>query len=280
MVSRRTLLAMSAGLAAPAIVPRASLGRPLRKVRVAAAFSTTTNAAYLMPTYLRDQGIEIEIVAYPSAVLRMEAVAAEDADFGNGGLSAALQVNRKGLPLTVLANGCGGGWMLLARPEIASLQDLRGQKIAVQNGSVGHVSLMWKLRIEQLANAAELVFLDYADQPDALMRGDVQAICAAEPYATLVELRGWGRKLWVPYDTPLGKTNLGFVASRPFVVKEPELTRAILHAHVRATKEMASDPAIAIRTTMQHFNVSPEVAEASSHNLFFSNDSGKLFQDG
>ncbi len=45
MPTRRHLLAIAAPvLAAPALVPRASLGQTLRKVRVGSAFTTTTNA--------------------------------------------------------------------------------------------------------------------------------------------------------------------------------------------------------------------------------------------
>ena len=38
-------------------------------------------------------------------------------------------------------------------------------------------------------------------------------------------LNGWGKRLWVPYDSPMGKTNLGLVASETFVKADPDLTR-------------------------------------------------------
>jgi ABC-type nitrate/sulfonate/bicarbonate transport system substrate-binding protein len=104
----------------------------------------------------------------------------------------------------------------------------------------------------------------------------VQAICCFEPYATLAEVQGWGKKLWVPYDTPMGKTNLGFVASAAFIKKDPALTRTIVQAHVKATKEMASDPAIAIKTTIDQFKMSPEVAAASTKTLDRAPDWGRF----
>jgi NitT/TauT family transport system substrate-binding protein len=281
MTTRRKLLTATAGLlAAPAIVPRGSLGQALRKVKIGSAFTTTTNAAYLMPKYLKPEGIDAEIISFPSLVQRMQAVASGDVDVGNGGLSATMQVDVKGFPMAVLANGCDGGWMLVAKPDITSFQQLKGKKIAVQNGSIGLVSLLWKLKHEGLEGAVDLAYMDNQDQPIPLMRGDVQAICCFEPYATLAELQGWGKKLWVPYDTPMGKTNLGFVASAAFVKKEPALTRTIVQAHVKATNEMASDPAIAIKTTIDQFKMTPEVAAASTKNLFFTAESGPHFQDG
>ena len=280
MTTRRKLLATAGLLAAPAIVSRAALGQALRKVRMGSAFTTTTNAAFLMPKYLKPEGIDLEIVSFPSLVQRMQAVASGDVDAGNGGLSATMQIDVKGFPMAVLANGCDGGWMLVARPEITSFAQLKGKKIGVQNGSISLVSLLWKLKHEGLEGAADIAFMDNQDQPIPLMRGDVQAICCFEPYATLAELQGWGKKLWVPYDTPMGKTNLGFVASAAFVAKDPALTRQLVHAHVKATSEMASEPAIAIKTTIDQFKMSPEVAAASTKNLFFSADSGPGFQDG
>jgi NitT/TauT family transport system substrate-binding protein len=279
MVTRRNLLA-AAALAAPALVARTSIGQTLRKVKLGTAFTTTTNAMFLMPDLLKPEGIDAEIITFPSLVQRMQAVASGSVDVGNGGLSATMQIATKGFPMAVLADGCDGGWMLVAKPSITSFAELAGKKCAVQNGSIGLVSLNWKLQHEGLTDKVELLFLDNQDMPVPLARGDVDAICCFEPYATFAELNGFGRKLWVPYDTPMGKTNLGFVASIPFIKKEPALTKVLVQAHVKATNTMRDNPKIAIETTVKQFNMSQEVAEASAKNLFFSADSGAGFQDG
>lgn len=280
MLRRRTLLASAPALAVPTLVPRASLGQALRKVKLGSAFTTTTNAMFLMPDLLRPEGIEAEVVTFPSLVQRMQAVASGSVDVGNGGLSATMQVATKGFPMSVLANGCDGGWMMLARPGITSFQQLRGKKIGVQNGSIALVSLNWKLRHEGIADEVELLFLDNQDQPVPLARGSVDAICCFEPYATFAELNGFGQKLWVPYDTPMGKTNLGFVASTGLIAREPDLVRTLVRAHVKATERMRADPSIAVETTVKQFNIDRAVAEASTKNLFFNADSGEAFQGG
>jgi NitT/TauT family transport system substrate-binding protein len=182
--------------------------------------------------------------------------------------------------MQVLANGCDGGWMVLANPSIGGWKDLVGKKIGVQNGSIGLVSLNWKLKQEGVFGKVEMAFMDNQDQPIPLMRGDVAAICCFEPYAALAEQNGWGKRLWVPYDSPMGKTNLGFVASEKFVKADPDLTRKMVQAHVKATEKMASDPSIAIETTIKQFKMTKEVAELSVKNLFFSAKSGQPFVDG
>ena len=279
MLTRRHLLA-AAALASPALVARTSMGQTLRKVKLGSAFTTTTNAMFLMPELLKPEGIDAEIITFPSLVQRMQAVASGAVDVGNGGLSATMQIATKGFPMAVLADGCDGGWMLVAKPSITRFAELAGKKIAVQNGSIGLVSLNWKLGHEGLTDKVEILFLDNQDMPVPLARGDVDAICCFEPYATFAELSGFGKKLWVPYDTPMGKTNLGFVASIPFIKKDPALTKVLVRAHVKATNTMRDNPKIAIETTIKQFKMSKEVAEASTRNLFFSTDTGAKFQDG
>jgi len=280
MLRRNLITAAAASFAAPAIVSRAALGQTLRKVKMGSAFTTTTNAAFLMPALLKPEGIDLELVMFPSLVQRMQAVASGDVDIGNGGLSATMQLATKGFPMQVLANGCDGGWMVLAQPSINGFKDLVGKKVAVQNGSIGLVSLNWKLKQEGVFGKVEMAFMDNQDQPIPLMRGDVAAICCFEPYAALAEQNGWGKRLWVPYDSPMGKTNLGLVASQKFTKAEPELTRKLVRAHVKATGEMASSASIAIETTIEQFKTTREVAELSIKNLFFSAESGAPFVAG
>jgi NitT/TauT family transport system substrate-binding protein len=281
---RRTVLVSAAAFAGPALVApfvaRTALGQKARTVRMGTAMATTTNAAFLMSDLLKPDGVELELVMFPAPVARMQAVVSGEVDIGNGGLSAALQVASKGPPLQVLANGCDGGWMVLGQPSVASVKDLAGKKVAVQDGSTGLVSLNWKLRQEGVLGKVAIGFMDNSDQPAALSRGEVAAICCFEPFAALAEVNGWGKRLWMPYDSPMGKTNLGLVASETFVKADPDLTRRIVQAHVKATQKMASDSSIAIETTMRQFGTSREVAELSVKNLFFSAESGAEFVGG
>jgi NitT/TauT family transport system substrate-binding protein len=280
MLRRHLIATTAAAVAAPAIVSRTALGQTLRKVKMGTAFTTTTNAAFLMPDMLKPEGIDLELVMFPSLVQRMQAVAAGDVSIGNGGLSATMQIAVKGFPMQILANGCDGGWMVLAQPSIKDWKDLVGKKIAVQNGSIGLVSLNWKLKQEGIFGKVDIVFMDNQDMPVPLMRGDVAAICGFEPYTALAELQGWGKRLWVPYDSPMGKTNLGFVASEKFVKADPDLTRKMVQTHVKATEKMASDRSIAIETTIKQFKMTKEVAELSVKNLYFSAESGAPFVGG
>ena len=56
MLRRRALLASAAALAMHALVPRASLSQALRKVKLGLAFTTTTNAMFLLCGIIGSEG--------------------------------------------------------------------------------------------------------------------------------------------------------------------------------------------------------------------------------
>jgi hypothetical protein len=51
-------------------------------------------------------------------------------------------------------------------------------------------------------------------------------------------------------------------------------------AHVKATQAIASDPKVAVDTTIKVFKMTQDVAELSVKNLFFSAESGAPFVSG
>src|SRR5260370_37556703 len=98
MLRRQILAAAGATLAAPAIVSRDALGQTLRKAKMGSAFTTTTNASFLMPALLKPEGIDLELGMFPSLVQRMQAVAPGDVDIGNGGVPSPTPIRTHGVP--------------------------------------------------------------------------------------------------------------------------------------------------------------------------------------
>ncbi len=281
MLTRRRFVTGSLVLvAAPALIRSRGEAAEPTSIKIASVLTATLNAAFLMPKYLKEAGVAAEVVLFPNITQRMQAIMSDDVQVGYGGLNAAITVAGKGFPLAVLANACDGGWMLAAKPEIKGLGDLKGKKVASQPGNIAHLSILWKLKNLGLDKDVELLFMNNNDMPIAISRGDVQAFMGFEPYPTLARLNNWARNLWEPYDTPMGRTNAGLIASIDFVKKNPGLTARMVEAHVKATRELLANPGIAVETTVKQFNMAPEVAREALKNIFFTVDSGKAFQDG
>jgi NitT/TauT family transport system substrate-binding protein len=267
---RRFILGAAASVAAPALISRRGYAVEMTSVKIGSILGGTTAAGELMPKYLKEVGVTAEVVNFPNITQRMQAVASGDVQIGYGGINAAIAMLQRGFKLSLLANGCDGGSYCLGKPAFKTLADLKGKKLAVTAGTISHASAQWKLHSLGLTNDVELVFMNYADMPVPMQRGDIDAMIAFEPYPTYVRLNGWAHDIWEPYDTPMGRTNLGFMAAQDFVKKYPVLAREIVKAHIKATDELVKDPSLAVDTIAKVLNLPRNVAEASIKNTFFS----------
>lgn len=278
-ISRRTALVGGAALvASPAILARRGYAVEQKSIKIGSVLAGTTMAGELMVKYLKEVGVTAEVLQFPNITQRMQAVAADTIQVGYAGINAAILLASKGVPLQLLSNACDGGWNMVGKPQLKTLESLRGKKVAVQPGNICHIALAYKLKTLGMTKDVELVFLNNNDMPTPLQQGQVDAIFSIEPYPTLVKVNGWGADIWNGYDTPMKGTNVGFVASRPFVQKNPVLTRELVKAHVRATKDLVADPGIAAEVTARVLNLSRPVIDQSLKNTFFSAESGDEFK--
>lgn len=280
MITRRSFVTRSAVvLAAPAMVTRAANAVEQKTVKIGNVLGGPNVAGFILPKYLKAQAdVSAEVIVFPNITQRMQAVASGDVQIGYGGINASIALAGRGEPLSLLSNATDGGWRLLGGPKVKALADLKGKKCAVQPASISHLCLQWKLQKEGLANAVELLFMNNNDMPIAMQRGDVDALMIFEPYCAFTIVNGWGTPIWEPYDTPMGKTNLGVIASPSFVEKNPLLTKAIVNAHKAATADLQRDNSAAVDAIVKSLNMQPNVAQESLKNTFFTTESGPEFR--
>lgn len=275
MLPRRDFLVGSTLLTLGA--PSPAYPAPKADIRIGSILSSTTEAAEMLPGLLAPQGIQAQIVVFPNITQRMQAVASGDIQIGYGGINAAILLAAHGIGLTALCNGTEGGWNMVAAPNITEWSDLKGKNIAVQVGSTADLALRWKLNKLGFVHTVEIVNMNNNDMPAALQRGEVAAIVAFEPYAAFAIVNGWAHVFWQPYDTPMHRISLGVIASPDFIANQPELVRAIVHAHVQATRSLEANNTIAAQALVRTLNMPLKVAELALQNTFFTTDSGPAF---
>ena len=278
--TRRTLLRGGAAFAVASPFVSRLANAQAKSIKIGSVLTGTTMSAELMPRYLKEVGIEAEVLQFPNLTQRMQALAAESIHVGFGGINAAISIAGRGVPITILSNACDGGWTLVGVPEIKSFEQLKGKKVAVQPGNICHIAIAWKLASMNMTKDVELIFMNNNDMPIPLQQRQIDAIFSIEPYPSFAKINGWGVDIWGGYDTPMGKTNLGFMASTKFVEKDPALTLELVKAHVKATKELEANASIAGDVMAKTLNLPRPVIDASLKNTFFSHDSGDGFVKG
>ncbi len=128
-----------------------------------------------------DVDVEFEWFEY---VPSMEAFAAGQLDAVSMTNGDALVTGATGAPsrAIIINDYSNGNDMIIAQPGIESIKDLKGKKIGVEVGFVGHLLVLKALEANGMTESdVELVNVPTNETPKALASGDVDAIAAWQP---------------------------------------------------------------------------------------------------
>jgi NitT/TauT family transport system substrate-binding protein len=190
--------------------------------------------------------VSLEIVPFANSTEIKNAVVSGDLAFGVTGITAALQGAASDEPVVVVASAADGGSAVVAKEGagIVTVADLRGKRIGYVPGSAQDILLRLTLRDAGLdpSTDVQLLKVQFADMPAALARGDIDAFSGAETGPSDALVQGGTVLVTEPYDTPMGKINIVLVTSRELISSDPDLVRAVVAVHARATDHMRANP--------------------------------------
>lgn len=201
------------------------------------------------PFYLaRDLGyfnnVPIRIVEYNSATEVLRA-------FRNGAINAAalsldevlqLAQHVSGVRIVLVMNYSNGADVILGGPELKTLADIRGKRVAVENTALGAYVLTRALQIEGLEQQHfKLVSLPVDQHERAFLERQVDAVVTFEPIHSRLEARG-AHHLFDSRQIPGEMVNVVAVHGA-FLEQHPESVRAMLqgwfHALARFDRQAA-----------------------------------------
>lgn len=132
----------------------------------------------------KKRGLEVEIVPFESQQDVARAVMRGALDGGFMSLWDAIQTdpandNPTFLLVTNISNGADG---IVARPEIQSIQDLKGKRVGAKLGTVNHLILLEALKSYQIQpDAVEIVNISNEEAAEQLETGKLDAAVIWEP---------------------------------------------------------------------------------------------------
>ena len=239
----------AAGAAAAAPTPGLAGGRAVTVKTCVYARNHASSMLYWQK--FAPPGVTVNVVPVASTAEILQGLEGGSLDFGlmspyvpiltqpTGGLNSKVvsMVARQGLGL------------IGKKGEVATVNDLRGKKIAVPppGAQVLILGFMLSKAGLVLGRDVEGVPLGYADHVAALTRGDVQAFMGTEPPCTQAVVNGVGVRVPGSYDTPLGDLNTALWAS-PSILKDEEVVRAAVRMQKAAAEHLTpagtNDPAV------------------------------------
>jgi NitT/TauT family transport system substrate-binding protein len=193
----------------------------------------------------------------------------------------------KGQAIKIVAGSASGGVYLVVKPEINSVADLKGKKIATpQLGNTQDVALRFWLKEKGLQTDTKgggdvsILPQDNAQTLQTFATGDIDGAWVPEPFASRLITESKGKILVTEADLWPNKqfviTHL--IVRQQFLKEHPDLVKKLIEAHVESNAYINSDPAgakEAINAELQDLTgkpLKPQVLDSAFKNITFTND--------
>ena len=190
----------------------------------------------------------VQLVEYPSASEVLRAYRNQAIDGMVISLDELFGVAVDGLqPRVILVVDVShGADVVVGRPGMKTMQDLKGKSVAVESGALGAFVLSRALTLNGMqASDVNVVHLESNEQPKAFEKGTVDGAVTFDPYRAQFLQAGAATlfdSTWIPGEI------VDLVAVRATVIdKQPKAVQALLAGWFKATDYMKVDPRDAAR---------------------------------
>ncbi len=215
------------------------------------------------------EGVEFEVVQFDTSPDIKNAVVSGSIDFGVAGVPSAVSGAAAGQDVVVVAAAADGGSGITGRVGLEGVESLAGLTVGYPQGSSQEILL--RLTLEAAGMDAdedlELVNLPFSDMAGALEAGRIDAFASAE-LGPSTALQAGAVEVASPYDTPVGRVNIGLYTTGALIEEDPELVQQVVDAHVAATEQMAADPQAWADGVVAEFGIDQAVVDTAVQNIW------------
>lgn len=187
---------------------------------------------------------QVHLVETASATNSMQALAEGKVDGAALTLDEVLKARSQGLQLSVVLifDISAGADMLVVRPGIKQLSDLKGQRIGFERGAVGSLMLVSALRAAGLTNGdIKPVHIPIDQHRDAWARNQVDALITYEPVASQLLAQGANR-LFDSRQIPSTVVDVLAIRSDVLDRSHADAIRHLISAHFQALDYLSRNP--------------------------------------
>jgi len=238
---------------------------PPEKVTFAVSATTDSVLAQVAQAkgFLRREGLEVTVRPHPYGKPALEDLLAGKADFATVAETPVMFAIMKGAKISVVATieTSSKGNAIIARKDrgILSLADLKGRKVAVTRGTTSDYFLDAVLAVNGIArHEVTVVDLNAEQLPEALAKGEIDAVSAFSPYTILAQEQ-LGKSGIAFHDKEIYTWTFNVVATRDFIRKHPDRVAKMLRALVRAEAFARDNAAEAQKIVIGFSGIDPAI---------------------
>jgi NitT/TauT family transport system substrate-binding protein len=230
-------------------------------------------------------GLNVELKWFDSYIASMEALAAGQLDGNSQTLNdtisfAADAVN--GEVVVLVNDNSAGNDKIIVSEEINTIADLKGKKVAIEEGVVDDFLLALALEREGMSrDDVEIVGMDTGDAAAAFASGNVDAVGAFPPFWAIALEREGSKELISSAEFPGAIPDL-LVVTQTLTEEKPEVVLGLVKTWFDILAFMEANPAKADEIMAERAGVSPEDFEQfkAGTNMFSIEDNLKAFSPG
>ena len=219
-----------------------------------------------------EHGLELELTLAQGGAAIIPAIQSGDFDFGFSNITSLVIAKSQGLPLQLVAPGpqttgeAGDDFASLLVPEdsdVESIADLEGQRVAVNTLNNINDTVL-KEGMNQAGgdrDAMDLVEVAFPEMVGQMESGNVDAIMAVEPFATLGK-NGGAREIFSPYAEPIEDLMIaGYFTNTDKIENEPEVVESFITAMKESQQFAEDNPDAAKEILSEYTEIEAEVIE-------------------
>ena len=198
-----------------------------------------------------DAGLDVEYILYESSLDVVDAVAAGEVDVGTGTDIPVVLATLKGADMDIVATigSYNNDIVIVARrsEDLTSQQDLRGKRVGTREGTAAHFFLHSLLiRYGMSDDDIEYSFAQFDELPQALARGEVDAVAVRPPHIFQAQ-EALGSDALTLEEPGLYEKTMNLVAA-PDV--DLEVRRRLVSALIAAEERYAPQPRADMRAVV------------------------------
>jgi NitT/TauT family transport system substrate-binding protein len=209
--------------------------------------------------YFTKEGLDSQIIFIGSATQLAQVLVAGDVDIASLGGGPVMAASLSGADLKVIGNNVNKLiFSLHVKPEIKSIEELRGKRIAVSRfGSSSDVAARTALRKYNLDPSKDVNLMQLGTMSNmfgALKSGAVEASMVSPPTQFMSEKLGFKELLSVT-EMNLAYPNPAMAVSGELIRKKPDLIDRFMRAYVRGMHRAKIDRQSTIKTLAKYTTI-------------------------
>jgi NitT/TauT family transport system substrate-binding protein len=201
--------------------------------------------------YFRDEGLDVEFVPFRSAAEALPALASGDVAVSGGAPdpsvfnAARRDVGVKLISsLSIVTSGDSAAALMIRQDHVESgryreLSDLKGMNVAIH--ILGTTPQLYMERVLArgglTTDDVQFTIVQIPDQVGAMANKAVDAAWAIDPFVTIIEGQGLGKKVMTVSDVFPGAVSMIILLSPVFERQQPEAVRRFAVAYLRGARD-------------------------------------------